>query len=118
MIKATKSSSPTEKMGATSLPPIGVSFMYIETGSANSGHESVFVSFERTYTFEINNISFSYNRISILTNDSIKSMGRCKIQLLSSDKTWSTRLNIANNDRYSISSTQWKIVSLNFNIEK
>ena len=44
-VKSTKSISPTSDSGATSLPPIGSAFMYIETSSAN--HENiVFCSFE------------------------------------------------------------------------
>ena len=46
-IKSTKTNSPTGYLGATSLPPIGNSFMYIETSSNNHG-KNVFVSFERT----------------------------------------------------------------------
>ena len=44
---STKTNSPTGDSGATSLPPIGSAFMYIETSSNN--HESnVFVRWERT----------------------------------------------------------------------
>ena len=69
-IKSTKTNSPTGHSGATSLPPIGKSFMYIETNSNNHGHERVFVSFERTDIIKISNITFYYNRFSILINDS------------------------------------------------
>ena len=65
-IKSTKTYSPTGYSGATSLPPIGNSFMYIETSSNNHGHERVFVSFERTDIIQISNITFYYNRCSIL----------------------------------------------------
>ena len=64
--------------------------MYIETSSNNHGHEKVFVSWERTDIIQISNITFSYNRFSILTNDSIKSMGMFRNQLLLEDNTWST----------------------------
>ena len=47
-IKSTITNSPTGYSGATLLPPIGNSFMYIGTGSNNHGQERVFVSFERT----------------------------------------------------------------------
>ena len=47
-IKSTKTNSPTGDSGATILPPIGSAFMYIETSSSNHGHNSVFVSWERT----------------------------------------------------------------------
>ena len=116
-IKSTKTNSPTSYSGATSLPPIGNSFIYIETSSNNHGHERVFVSFERTDIIQISNISFYYNRFSILTNNSNKSMGRFIIQLLLEDNTWSTRYNIPKNDRYSNSSTQWTLVNLNFTVE-
>ena len=116
-IKSTKTNSPTGHSGATSLPPIGNSFMYIETSSNNHGHERVFVSFERTDIIQITNITFYYNRFLILTNNFKKSMGRFRVQLLLEDNTWSTRYNIPKNDRYSNSSTQWTLVNLNFTIE-
>ena len=115
-VKSTKTHSPTGFSGAESLPPIGNSFMYIETSSNNHGN-NVFVSFERTDIIQINNITFYYNRFSILTNDSLKSMGRFRIQLLLEDNTWSTRYNIPKNDRYSDTSTDWTLVNLNFTIE-
>ena len=42
-LKSTKTNSPTSHAGATSLSPIGNSFMYIETSSNNHGHEGVCV---------------------------------------------------------------------------
>ena len=78
--------------------------MYIETSSNTHGN-IVFCSFERTDIIQISNITFYYNRFSILTNDSKKSMGRFRIQVLLEDNTWSTRYNIPKNDRYSNSST-------------
>ena len=57
-IRATRSSSPTDNSGATSPPPIGTSFIYIETSSNNHGHERVFVSWERTNNIQITNITF------------------------------------------------------------
>ena len=91
--------------------------MYIETNSNNHGHETVFVSFERTDIIQISNISFHYNRFSNLNNDSKKSMRRFGIQFLLEDNTWSTRYNIPKNDRYSDSSTQRTLVNLNFLVE-
>ena len=111
-IKSTNTNSPTGYSGATSLPPIGNSFMYIETSSSNQGN-NVFVSFERIDIIQISNITFYYTRFSFLTNDSLKSMGRFRIQFLVEDDTWSTRYNIAKNDRYSDTSTEWTLVSLN-----
>ena len=61
---------------------IGNSFMYIETISNNHGNERVFVSFARTDIKQTSNITFFYNRCSILTNDLLKSIGRYRIQLL------------------------------------
>ena len=90
-IRSTKTNSPTGDSGATNSPPIGNAFMYIETSSNNHGHERVFVSWERTDIIQITNITFYYNRFSNLTNDSLKSMGRFRIQLLLEDNTWSTR---------------------------
>ena len=44
-------------------------------------------------------------------------MGRFRVQLLLADNTWSTRYNIPKNDRYSDTSTEWTLVSLNFTVE-
>ena len=77
-IKSSKTNSPTGDSGAESLPPIGNSFMYIETSSNNHGN-NVFVSWERTDIIQITNITFYYNRFSILTNEDKKSMGRFRI---------------------------------------
>ena len=49
-VKSTKTHSPTGHSGATSLPPIVDSFMYIETSSDNHGN-NVFISIERTDIF-------------------------------------------------------------------
>ena len=115
-IKSTKTNSPTGYSGATSLPPIGISSMYIETSSNIHGN-NVFVSWQRTDILPISKIPFYYNRFSILTNDSLKTMGRFKIQLLLEDNTWSTRNNIPKNDRYNDISIDWTILSLNFTVE-
>ena len=37
-IESTKTNSPTGSSGATTLPPIGNAFMYIETSSNNNGN--------------------------------------------------------------------------------
>ena len=70
-VKSTKTNSPTSESGATSLPPIGTVFMYIETSFNNHG-SNVFVSWERTDIIQITNITFYYNRSSILTDDNLK----------------------------------------------
>ena len=90
--------------------------MYIETSLNGHGNDA-FVSFERTDNSLITNITFYYNRFSILTNYNLKSMGRFRIQLLLEDITWSTRYNKEKNDRYSDTSTDWTLVSLNFIVE-
>ena len=115
-IKSTKTNSPSSYSGATSLPPIGNSFLYIDTSSNNHG-ANVFVSWERTDIIQISNITFYFNRFSILTNDNLKNMGRFRIQLLLDDNTWSTQYTIAKNTQYSNSETEWKILNLDFTTE-
>ena len=115
-IKSTKTNSPTVYSGATSLPLIGKSFMYTETSSNNQGN-NVVVRFERTDIIYIIVIPFYYNTFSILTNDSLKAMGRFRIQLLLEDNTWSTRYNLPKNDRFSDTSTDWTQLGLNFTAE-
>ena len=77
----------------------------------------VFISFDRTNIIQICKIIFYYNRFSILTKDSLKSMGRFRIQYLLADNTWSTRYNVPTNDRYGDTSTQWTKLSSNFTVE-
>ena len=115
-IKSTKTNSPTGENGATTLPLIGYSFMYIEKSSKNFG-SGVFCSFEQTDIIQITNITFYYNRFSILADDSIKSMGRFGIQFLLEDNTWSTQYTIAKNTQYSASCTEWTLLHLDFTIE-
>ena len=115
-IKSTKTNSPTGDSGASSLPPIDSASMYIETSSGNHGN-NVFCSFEGTDIIQITNITFYYNRFSILTNNNLKAMGRFRIQLLLEDNTWSTRYTIPKNDRYRDSSTDWTLVTLSFTVE-
>ena len=91
--------------------------MHIKTRSVDRGHEKVFLSWERTDIIQIRSLTFEYNRFSSLNNDSLESMGRFRIQLPLEDNTWSTRYNIPKNDRYSDSSFDWTLVSLNFTVE-
>ena len=112
-ITSTKTKTPTADSGATGLPPIVNSFMYKETSSGNNGN-NVFCSFERTDIIQITNISSYFNRFSILTNNSLKSMGRFRIQLLLEDNTWSTQYTIPKNTQYSDTSTEWTLMYLNF----
>ena len=116
LIRSTKTNSPTGGSGATTLPPVGSAFMYIEASSNNHG-SNVFVSWERNDIIQITNIPFFYNRFSISTNDNLKSMDRLRTQLLLEDNTWSTRYNVPENDRYSDTSTDWTLVDLNFTVE-
>ena len=117
-VRSTKTHSPTGHSGATSLAPIGNSFMYIETSSHNHGHERLFVGWERTDIIQISNITFYYNRFSILTNDALKSMGRFKIRvIILEDDTWSTQYTIAKNTQYSSSTTDWTLLNLDFTEE-
>ena len=44
-------------------------------------------------------------------------MGRFRIQILLEDITCSTRYKLTKNDRYCISSTDWTLITLNFNEE-
>ena len=115
-IKSTKTNNPTGFSGATSLSPIGNAFMYIKTSSKNHG-SNVFVSWERTDIIQIFNITFYYNRFSILTNDKLKNMGRFRIQLLLDDNTWSTQYTIDKNTQYSDSESEWKLLNLDFTVE-
>ena len=55
-VRSTKTNSPTADSGATSLPPIGDSFMYVET-SSNNHSNNVFVIFERTDIIQISKIT-------------------------------------------------------------
>ena len=112
-IESTKTNSPTSDSGATNLPSIGTSFMYIETSSKNHGN-NVFVRWERTDIFKTTNITFYYNRFSIQTSDSHQSMGRFRIQLLLEDNTWSTQYTIAKNTQYSDNLTDSTLLNLDF----
>ena len=114
-VKSTRTNSPTGNSGATILPPIGNAFMYIETSSNNHGN-NVYVTWERTDIIEITNISFYYNRFSI-SDINLRAMGRFKIQLLLENNTWTTQFVINENDQYSINSTDWKLLNLDFTIE-
>ena len=116
-IKSTVTNSPSSHSRATFLPPIGTAFLYIETTHNNHGHNKIFVSWERTEIIQISNINFYYNRFSILTDDSKKSMGRFKVQLLSKDNSLSTLYTIIKNTNYSNLSTDWSFLNLNFTTE-
>ena len=112
ILKSTKTHSPTSHTGAVVLPPIGNSFMYIETSIGGHGN-NVFVSFERTDIIQISNISFYYNRYSAHN----PSMGRFRIQLLSKDSTWTTQYTIEKNTQYSATPTEWTLLNRDFTTE-
>ena len=44
-------------------------------------------------------------------------MGNFRVQLLIEDNTWSTQYTILKNSQYSITSTDWTILNLNFTVE-
>ena len=73
-IRLTKTNSPSSNSGATSLPPIGDSFLYIETSSNKHG-PNVFVSWEGTDIFQITKITSYHNRFSVITDDNLKKYG-------------------------------------------
>ena len=103
--RSTRTSSGTENSGATSLPPIGNACMFIESSSNNRGNNT-YVTWERTDIIQITNITFYYNRFSILTHDSLNRMGRIRIQLLLEDNTWSDQYTMAKNSQNSNSSPE------------
>ena len=115
-IRSSKIGSSTADSGATSIPPIGSAFIYLESSSNNHGN-NVFVSFERTDSIQITYITFYYNRFSILTDNNLKAMGRFRIQLLLEDNTWSTQNTIAKNSHYSDISMDWTLLIFNFIVE-
>ena len=77
----------------------------------------VFLSWEGTAILQISNVTFYYNRFSILTNDPLKSMCRFRIQLLLEDNTWSNQYTIPKNSQYRNSSTDWTLINLDFTVE-
>ena len=61
-LKSTTNTSQTAERRASSLPPIGWAFMYVETSGKNHGAYHVMVSWERTDIIHISNIEIYYNR--------------------------------------------------------
>ena len=114
-IKSTRTNSPTGDSGATALPPIGRAFMYIETSGNNNG-DYTYVKLIRTDIIQISNISFYYNRFSS-SDVSLRSMGRFQIDLLLDNNTWINKYTIEKNTQYSDTSTEWKLLSLDFTEE-
>ena len=95
--------------------------MYIETSGNNNNQNNngykVFISLQRTDIIQITNITFYYNRFSILSDNSLKAMGKFRIQLLLEDNTWSTQYTIPKNSQYSATSTDWTLLNLDFTVE-
>ena len=87
--------------------------MYVETSSNNHGNK-IFVSWEKIDLLQITDITIYCDRFSVLTNDSLRSKGRFRIQFLLENNTWSTQYTIAKNDQYSDTSTGWTFLTLEF----
>ena len=107
-LKSTTSSSPTAQSGASSIPPIGWSFMYIESSGNNHGANHVMVSWERTDIIHISNMKFYYNRFSTY-DQNLRGMGHFRIQLSLEDNTWSTIYNTNQKSQNSNGSTVWHL---------
>ena len=114
-IKSTRTRSPTGDSGADALPPIGRAFMYIETSGNNNG-DYTYVRLIRTGIIQISNISFYYNRFSS-SDERLRAMGRFRIDLLLDNNTWTNKYTIEKNTQYSNTSTEWKLLSLDFTEE-
>ena len=112
--RSTKTNSPTGNSGATVQPPIGDSFMFIETSSNNFG-PNVFCSWERIDIIQVSIITFYYNRFSI--QGDFRAMGRFQIQILTKDNVWLTKFIIAKNTQFSNTATDWIILNLNITDE-
>ena len=111
-IKSSKTQSPTENSGATVLPPIGSSFMYLESSGNNNG-DNTYVILSRTDIIQITNISFYYNRFSI-SDENLRGMPRFRIQILLENDNWENKFTIDKNSQFSNSSTEWSYLNLDF----
>ena len=114
-IKSTKTQPPTENSGATELPPIGNSFMYLESSGNNNGNNT-YVRLIRTDIIQITDISFYYNRFSI-SDENLRAMPRFRIQILLENGNWENKYTIEKNSQFSNSSTEWTHLSLDFTQE-
>ena len=111
-VKSTKTESSTADSGVTALPPIGTSFMYLESSGVNNG-ASTFLILTRTDIIQITNISFYYNRFSI-SDENLKAMPRFRIQILLENDIWENKYTIEKNSQYSTTSTEWSLLNLDF----
>ena len=114
MIRSTKTTSPTGNSGAIVTPPIGDSFMYIETSGNNFG-PNIHCSWERIDIIQISIITFYYNRFSI--QGDLRTMGRFRIQIITKDNVRLTKFDIPKNEQYSNAGTDCTILSLNITEE-
>ena len=114
-IKSTRTGSPTRDSGANALPPTGRAFMYIETSGNNNG-DYTYVRLIRTDIIQISNNSFYYNRFSS-SDERLRAMGRFRIDLLLDNNIWTNKYTIEKNTQYSDTSTEWKLLSLDFTEE-
>ena len=105
-LKSTMKTSPTAESGASSLPPIGWSFKFVESSSNNHAANHIMVSWERTDIIQMSNIKIYYNRIST-SDQNFRGIGRFRIQLLLEDNSWSTIHKIHKFIQFSSGSTQW-----------
>ena len=108
-IRSTKTTSPPGNSGAIVTPPIGDSFMYIETSGKNFG-PNILCSWEKIDIIQISNITFYYNRFSI--QGDLRAMGRFRIQILTKDNVCLTKFDKPKNEQYSNAGTDWTIISL------
>ena len=111
-IKSTKTQSPTDFSGATVLPPIGSSFMYLESSGSNNG-DNTYVILNRTDIIQITNISFYYNRFSI-SDKNLRAMPRFRIEILLENVNWENKFTIEKISQFSNSSTEWSYLNLDF----
>ena len=114
-IKSTKTQFPTQNSGATELPPIGNSFMYLESSGNNNG-DNTYVKLIRTDIIQITNISFYYNRFSI-SDEKLRAMPRFRIQILLENRNWENKYTIEKNSQFSNLSTEWSHLSLDITQE-
>ena len=114
-IKSTKSQSRTEYSGATQLPPVGKSFIYLESSGNNNG-DNTYVRLIRTDIIQITNIKFYYNRFS-MSDENLRAMPKFRIQILLENGNWEIKFTNEKNSQFSNSSTEWTHLSLDFTQE-
>ena len=114
-VKSTKSSSSTADSGATTLPPKGSGFMYIESSGNNNGNYT-YVRLIRTDIIQITKKTFHYNRYSI-DDENLRAMGIFRIDLLKDDDSWETQYTIEKNSQYGLTLIEWSLLNLDFTIE-